>query len=110
MFAATTSARDPLPPRQEQMASVSTAPKPRCDTSSRIRTRTGPDPLSDMLAHPELGRGVAIGLLRTLLDAYAALTGRSLAAATDLRVVATSRIQWVWLGSTCGRSGPGRTQ
>src|ERR671911_1092057 len=39
---------------QEQMASVSTAPKPRCDTSSRIRTRTGPDPLSDTLAHPEL--------------------------------------------------------
>lgn len=39
------------------------------------------------------GRGVATGQLRTLLDAYAALTGRSLAAATDLRVVATSRIR-----------------
>ena len=72
------------------MASVSTAPEPRRDTSSRVRTRTGPEPLSDLLAQTELA-GVLVDNCEYLLDACAALTGRLLAAAIDLRVLATGR-------------------
>ena len=57
-----------------------------------IGLETGPDPLADLLAQPQaLGGVLVLDNCEHMLDACAALMGELLAAAADLRVLATSR-------------------
>jgi predicted ATPase/DNA-binding SARP family transcriptional activator len=63
---------------------------PRVATAVGIET--GPDPLNDLLTQPEALTGLLVlDNCEHLLDPCAALTGELLAAAADLRVLATSR-------------------
>jgi predicted ATPase len=57
-----------------------------------VGVETGPDPLDELLTQPEvLARLMVLDNCEHLLDACAALTERLLAAAPELRVLATSR-------------------
>src|ERR671911_2094012 len=98
MFAATTSARDPLEPGARSRWRRSARPQSRAATRAHEPApELGPDPLSDLLAHPELA-GV---LPLDDCEPCSMLRGpdrKVAAAATDSRVVATSRIRWVWPG------------
>jgi predicted ATPase len=60
--------------------------------ATAVGVETGPDPLDELLAQPDvLGGFLVLDNCEHLLDACAALTGRLLAAAPELRVLTTSR-------------------